>query len=438
MGVARIRITTSERDMVATAQAIAGPAVGIGELQAALAAAKVVHGIDAAAVQAFAGRLADPTFCGSAVLARGEPPTPGADGRIDMSYPPEVLPGETRADGSIDYRERHLLVPVREATELGRIVPPAPGRAGCDVHGTTLPSRPGKPHQVRTGPGTRIVEDRIVATRSGVLVQHARALDVVPLYTHAADVDYASGSLHSEGSLAVRGDVHEGFTAVAAGDVQVDGSVLGGHVRAGGSVRIAQGVLGTTASVHAHGDLSCRHATAAELSALGNVHLHDQAAHCRIRGESLEARTGHGAVLGGDVAVRTRITLRVAGTAAGCATHLAVGDVTADAAAAVRATNPEAKVAERARQRGSGDDRPTGKALRSGLRSADTDLEERLRLRLRQRQLLENATVEVLDTLHVGVRVTFGEKSWVCDATRHHVRLRWSPEDEAIREETTT
>lgn len=431
----RLRITTSEQNLLATAHATAGPPSDVAEVRAALAAAKVVHGLDDAAIVDLGQALGDGSYTGQRVVARGRPPTHGEDGRVDGLFPPGPVAGEARADGSIDFRERHFLAPVSAGTVLGCIVAPTPGSAGIDVLGRQVPPKPGKPHNVKAGPGTRRDGDRLIAARSGVLLRTARELDVVPLYTHGADVDYASGSLHTDGSLEVRGDVQQGFAATATGDVRVTGSVLDGAVRSDGSVLVDQGILGAGAVVHAGHDLTCRHATAATLAAGGDVHLLDQAAHCRIRGRALLADSGRGTVLGGEVRVQHSITLRTAGTAVGAATHLLVGDVTTAAAEAVRATNLDSKVSERARQRRASDGATVTKAARTSLRTADAELEERLRLRLRQRELLQDACVTVLDTVHAGTRITFGEKTWTTETSRHQLRLCWSSQDESIREE---
>jgi uncharacterized protein len=238
---------------------------------------------------------------------------------------------------------------------------------------------------VRLGAGTRVDGERVLAARAGVLVRDERQLDVMTLHTHGADVDYASGSLHTEGSLVVRGDVTAGFVADARGDVHVTGSVLEGTVRAGGSARIDQGVLGAKASVHVHGTLHCRHATAASLHADGALELLDQAAHCRLRARTVRATTGRGALIGGTVHATTRVQARVAGTAGGANTTFVLGE------------DPTAA---------------PGQAP--------------------SRESLAAATVEVSDTLHVGVRVTFGDQTWVAETTQHRVRVRWSAETGAI------
>ena len=376
--MARIRIRLEDGGLAAVAQAAAGTAMTEPDLRALLAAERVVHGVDEAAVTLYAARLGDPGFAGKAVLARGLAPVPGSDGRVECSVAPDVVPGEVHDDGHIDFRERHFLVPVRDGVEIARVVAPTMGTPGRNVHGAVVAARPGRPHRVRLGPGARLEADRVFATRSGVLLHDERKLDVIALHTHAADVDYASGSLHTEGSLAVRGDVTDGFAATAAGDVHVTGSVLDGTVEAGGTVRVAQGVLGAAASVRAHGNLACRHATAATLHSDGTLELLDQAAHCQLRAQRVRATCGRGAVIGGVVRAAERIDVKVAGTAGGADTLFVLGED------------------------------PTGTADREQTRA-----------------LVGAALLTVADTLHVGVRVAFGEHTWVADRPHHRVRVRW-------------
>jgi hypothetical protein len=359
---------------------------------------------------------------------------PGADGYFAAAEPGGILPGETRADGSIDYRERHFLLPVADGAVIGRMVPPTAGTPGRNVLGAPVPAKTGKATALRCAAGARCDGDRVLAARAGVLLRDARQVDVVNLYTHSGDVGYESGSLHTDGSLEVRGDVGEGFTVVAKGDVRIAGSVLNGTVTGDGSVRIDQGALGERAHVVAAVDLHCRHATAATLEAGGTVELGDQAAHCHVRAASLVARSGRGAVIGGETRVQKSIVVRVAGTAAGARTDFVVGDVSEQAVAAVVSGNTDARIAERVQERRDADGKPLG-GPGGSLRSADGAMESHLHLRIRQRELLADARVEVTDTMHPGVRVCFGDQEWTCDRTRHGVRLRWRSEDDTIVEE---
>ncbi len=430
----RIRILIGDAGLTATVEVTAGPLGARADLDRELDAAQVRHGRDEATLANLARCLADPQYVGKVVVARGTPARAGNDGHVAGLPPRSLGPGEVRANGSIDWRERHCLHPVGNGQEIGQLVAATPGEPGRNVLGQVLAPKPGRPSPRRLGPGITTEGDRLLANRGGVLLDDGRLLDVVPLFTHAGDVDGRSGNLHSKGSLEVRGDVAPNARAIADGDVHVTGSVLGGTVTAGGNVHVDQGVLGRDASITAGSDLTLRHATSATLQSGGRIVVGDQATHCRIFAQALSARTGRGAVFGGETRVRGSIAVRCAGTDIGAATRFVVADLVDREAAVVRATNLDQKVVARSARCLDGN-RPTTKSLRSGLRAADTALDERLRLQQARRELLAEATVEIDDIVHPGVDLVFGERVLAVTAARRHVRFRWCAATDSICEE---
>lgn len=413
-----------------------GAACTEAELRTALASAGVSFGLDEAALQQLAASATAADWSGSAVVAHGEAARNGRDGFLAVVDPPGLLPGTAHQDGTIDYRERHYLLPVAADTLVGSVMPPEPGRNGTTVTGRVLPAKPGAPLRLRPGQGVRMDGDRLVAIHGGVLSLVPPMVDVVPLFVQGGDVDYRVGNLHTEGSVEVRGDVHQGFSVVATHDVHVIGAVLDATIASGARTIVEQGVLGDHARVAATGDFYCRHATAATLHAGGVVTFGDGASHCRALGERIVATTGRGAVFGGELRARASIVLRTVGTSQGARTLLAVGDVSELEAAAVREALADQKLADRALQRGRQDGGRSVKATRTAVRLGDPAQQARLRIRMQQRERLRTAFVEVHETLHPGVRVQFGDKSFSTDSPRRHLRLRWDEEHDCIVEET--
>jgi hypothetical protein len=58
-----------------------------------------------------------------------------------------------------------------------------------------------------------------------------------------------------------------------------------------------------------------------------------------------------------------------------------------------------------------------------------------IRLRLLQRERLRTAVVEIHDTLHAGVRIHFGERTFASDVPRQRLRLCWDEPNDRIVEE---
>jgi len=322
--VARLRLSLADDGSSAEVLVTAGPPATRRDLDALLAGAGVVTGLDHEALAALAARLADETFEGEAIVARGRTPRPGTPGRIELAYQPGLRAGLVSANGCIDFHERSMLASVRAGDLVATIVPPEPGVAGFDVRGRVLPVAPVAPAVVHLGRGVRRYPDgRVVAAIDGVVLCGAGGtIDVVPLWMHDTDVDLRSGNLRIHGTLIVHGDVTSGFTATATGDVIVHG-MIDGVVEAGGSVMVGCAVQGGS-RVWAAGDLTCRHATAAVLHAGGTVSVDDQAANCSIRAAAVELTRGHGQIMGGEVRARRCIRALVAGTAAGVRTVLAI------------------------------------------------------------------------------------------------------------------
>ncbi len=435
--VTRVQMTIRDGGMTALARIAPGEPVADGA-RAALAAAGIVHGVDARAVERLAALLADPQGKGEVVVATGTPPEPGQDGRLVPWRQAHFGIGTAHADGHVDYFERGFLQPIAAGQEIATIEAPSPGTAGRDVCGRVVPPRPGRPHRERFGAGVRVAGDTAFAAIGGVLVQDAERIDVTPLFVHQGDVDLDHGNLRSEGSLQVRGSVHDGFTVAATGDVEIAGSVFAATVTAGNAIRIAEGALGG-ADVRAGSHVTCRHATSARIAATGTVEIRDQATWCTIRAERILVRGGRGVVFGGTLRARQQIVVERAGTAQGARTRLSAGDLGEEGAEAVRQATDAAKVGRSAQRamRDSGRIGP-GKAARLSQRADDAVLAATLRQRAALREILQNASIEIVAAIEPGVVLEFGPHRIEFPTTRPGGRFRFAADRNAIVEETLT
>lgn len=400
----RIHVTVAANGMGATARVAPGAIGSPGDLHATLRLAGVVHGIDVDASRRLAARLADPNATADAVVATGTPPVPGQDGRLDGVLPAAMQVGRTDERGNVDYRERDLLRSVAAGDVVATIVSPTAGTPGRDVCGRAVPARSGRVHRQRFGNGVRREGDRLIAAHAGVVIANERLVDVVPLYTHPGDVDYRSGNLHTTGSLLVQGDVSDGFSATADGDVVVAGVVQGGGVAAGGSVHVGRGILGSADTVRAGGDITCHHATSARLVAGGEIRVADQVTDSHLQALRVRVTDGHASVRGAEVHARDLIEVGTAGAPGGTRTVLAVGDLLQERAALARQTVAAARV-DRAAGRG---DRGR-KGVRAAVRAGDAERRGELALRLRRREILRTAEIRVRGICCPGVVLRFGD-----------------------------
>lgn len=228
-------------------------------VQAALAAAGVVRGIDAAAIQKGVMTLTPRRL----VVAAGQPAVDGRDAQLDVLVAvDEGTPYVVRPDGSLDYRDRPDVPSVAAGTPLARIRPATAGELGWDLFGREKPPRAGRPLTVLTGSGAVLQEDEegrwVKAIRDGrPVVRNVRPrryfVDVLPVYDVRGNVDMTSGNIRFNGDVVIHGDVTDGFSIQAVGTVTVHGSVYQGEIVAGGGIVVKGAALGSRFTVQGAG-----------------------------------------------------------------------------------------------------------------------------------------------------------------------------------------
>lgn len=213
------------------------------QIRAALNSAGVVFGIDEEAIaEALTQQGSEPV-----VVARGQPPQPPVDARVDLYFPNEPL---VRRDPHEDTQQVDLLalyqVPtVRPGDLLAVKHPPAKGQAGRTVTGKVIPVPRARDAPLRAGPGALLDESgtRVYAERGGRPTFVRGTIRVIPEHVVHGDVDANTGHVEFDGDVIVRGNVTELMRVVASGKVVVAGVVSGAHVQGDQGVLVGRSIV---------------------------------------------------------------------------------------------------------------------------------------------------------------------------------------------------
>lgn len=259
--------------MTATADVVAGAAMAMQDLRAALQAAHVVFAEDPAPLNELARKLVDTTFSARGVLiARGREPVAGRDGYFEPAFSVGIQAGHVDEAGTIDFFDRELLKPLLADDYVGKLHQPVVGIPGKRVDGAEIKVNPARPLNLQIGPGIRRAPDgRLFAAYAGVLVfETDRKIDVARQHVHMRDVDLRSGNLDMEGALTVCGSVQHRFIVRATGDIEIQGGVESGSVYSSGKLRVRLGVRGgDCGELCAEGDVEVGHAESASIRSGG-------------------------------------------------------------------------------------------------------------------------------------------------------------------------
>lgn len=205
----------------------------------------VVYGVDIQAVEQarFHG--------GRYLVARGRPLVPGEPGRIEYYFLDETQQArveEMDAAQRVDFYE-HRTIPSVEAGEiLARKYPARPGRPGMTVTGEIIPVPETREPQLLVKQGATLMESGqvAVALTAGRPILKNSVISVLPIYTVQGDVSLATGNVRFDGHVVVYGNVVDGASVIAGGDVEIHGSVTQGAVQARGNITVHKNVVGST------------------------------------------------------------------------------------------------------------------------------------------------------------------------------------------------
>lgn len=291
-------------------------------VKAALNEAGVVYGIDENAIENGIRSLTP------FIAAEGTPPIAGENAYIDRKFNLGVA-GKPKISeaGRADYKDLNLFVLVKENQTLALRIPQTKGTPGTNILGEVVPAQNGRPCPMPEGKNTKVVgEHRLIATVNGQIVDKGARISVEERLELKGGVGVQTGDIDFDGTVSIKGDVEQGFSVKATGDIEIKGSVNGAYV-SGRNVYISGGITGADrAKVFAAESVRATFAENALIEAGTDVFISDIALHSQIRaGKKLIMEDKHGQITGGHAVAGELVSVKVIGNGAFVVTKVSVG-----------------------------------------------------------------------------------------------------------------
>lgn len=262
------------------------------------------------------------------VAAQGKPPIPGENAYIDRKFDLGVK-GRPVVDqyDRVDYKNLNLFVLAEANETLAIRIPQTKGTAGTNIFGDTVPAQNGRPIPMPAGKNTQVLgENQLIATINGQIVDTGNKISVDPRLEIKSSVGVATGDIDFDGSVLINGDVKQGFTVKATGDIEIKGSVNGGEVN-GRSIIISGGITGANrGKVQAVHDVRAAFAENAIVEAGRDIYIADVALHSTLRaGKKIIVEGKGGKIIGGLTVSGEEVTAKIIGNDAFVITRVSVG-----------------------------------------------------------------------------------------------------------------
>jgi uncharacterized protein len=206
---------------------------------------RIAAGIDEQRIRDFQDM---PIYKQNYLVAEGIKPVDGADAKIIYNFETDstkIRLKETAA-GRIDFKELNKVQNVVEGQPLAQKVMAERGKAGKTVTGKYLEAKNGKDIPLPLGKNTKLAEDglTIVAETNGQVLILNNKINVEPILNIEGDVSLKTGNIMFLGTVFISGNVEDGFSVKASGNIEVKGTVGKSELDAEGDIVVSQGIAG--------------------------------------------------------------------------------------------------------------------------------------------------------------------------------------------------
>ncbi len=287
----------------------------------------VVYGVKEDVLESFES---DPSYGVVVLAAEGVKPVHGQDARVNYAFETDHSKVQLKEkNGRVDFKELNLVQNVVEGQVLAKRVPPDKGSPGRTVTGKVLPAKPGRDAQIDVGKNVKLSEDGSTATAAinGQIMLLAGKISVEPVYVVPGDVNLRTGNILFLGTVVVKGNVEDGFSVKAAGNIEVMGNVGKCTLDAEGDVIVHQGITGKSGGyVKAGQGVWAKFIENAHVEVGGYVVVSDGIINSQVDSNlKIVCKGKRATIVGGHLRAADEINAKTLGSVAGSETILEVG-----------------------------------------------------------------------------------------------------------------
>jgi uncharacterized protein (DUF342 family) len=198
------------------------------------------------------------------------------------------------------------------------------------VTGKMLPAKDGKDKQLVVGSNVRISDDKkqAFAAKNGQVIVVGDKISVEPIYHVDGNVGQRTGgNIVFLGSVEVTGNVEDGFSIKAAGNIEVHGTIEKCEIDCEGDLIVHNGITGKQgARIKAGGNIWAKFIENADVEAGGMVVVSEGIINSSIQCDhKIICRGKRASIVGGSIRASEEIDAKTLGSVAGVETNLEVG-----------------------------------------------------------------------------------------------------------------
>lgn len=221
-------------------------------------------------------------------LLEGQMPVPPRHG--ELTWQQDYFATGFSVDGDndqVDYWERAEHRSVKAGELLAVLVQPREGEPGVNLQGGEAPVEKASAERLRAGKGVRVDDTPDVihyfADVDGRISLKDGTVSVDNVFAVNGNVSLETGNIHHAGVLVISGDVCEGATVEADGDILIKGMVEPSTIICGGDLTVGGGIVGDDDhEIRVEGSVQARYLNDVTLRCGGDLNITSQLDHSRV------------------------------------------------------------------------------------------------------------------------------------------------------------
>ncbi len=330
----RFRVTVAEDNLSAMADFL--PALGDGELlgreyiETILSTNGILSGIDWQVIDEAIEECNKHSQARlGVIIARGRPPVRLNPQHLvlEAKFAPRDNPAvPVEKGGRVNHRAARHLPIVMAGETIAREEPEMPGIDGVAIDGSPIPHGRREIMLLKPGENTARQDDRVVATKSGMVVLKAEEFRVEENLQIKGDVDYHTGSITFPGNLYLSGAVHDGFRLWIGGSIVSTGVVDAYEVFCRKDFIAKDGIIGRQrALVRVAGRVQAKYVENCTVESKSSVYIQATVFNSRIFTLDRLVMAEKGRLIGGQVRCAHGVVTDEIGNEAGVVTEVITG-----------------------------------------------------------------------------------------------------------------
>ncbi len=288
----------------------------------------IVHGIKEEVVREISD---SPRYNTPIVVAEGTKAKDGNDASVSYFFKHDERDAVKlkEKDGRVDFKDISTIENVVAGQLLARKTPAELGQSGQTVTGKIISAEKGRNCEILVGKNVKLSDDGTTALAeiNGQVLLLGGKISVEPIYTISGDVNLHTGNVLFLGTVVVKGNVEDGFSVKAAGNIEIFGSVGKCVLDAEGDIIVHQGIAAKSeGKVRCGKSLYSKFIEHAHVEAGEYVVVTDGIIHSMVDVNRMILCQGKRAqIVGGRLRASEEINSKILGSVAGSETFLEVG-----------------------------------------------------------------------------------------------------------------